>query len=107
MPKYKAVSTYFKDTNTGSNGGGVCTAAATNYLAIGSRNEPTFQSIMNTHDSAVLYINEIGPAWAAESGYVGRKLQPGEEYVWDNMVPMTALNVASATAGATYFAVAG
>lgn len=107
MSKYTASVANFTTTNTNAQGAGVCATAATNYVAVKPRGEPTFLSITNTHTSAVLYLNENAAAWTAENGYAGRPLQPGEEYIWDTAVPTNALNVASPFAGASYFAVAG
>lgn len=107
MSKYTAAIANFTGTNTNTQGAGTCASAATNYVAVKQRSEPTFLSLTNTHATAILYLNENAPAWTAENGYAGRPLNPGEEYIWDTAVPTNALNVASPVAGASYFAVAG
>lgn len=96
----------FTGSNTGAAGNGVCTAANTNYVALSTVDSfRTHLSITNTHASATIYFNPTGLAFSGV--LVGVPVAPGGTYTYTVKVPTGVVNVASATAGASYFVVTG
>lgn len=87
---------------------GVISSAATNYAALPANSARRFLQIQNTHATALLYLNFASAAYIGSGNqYTGFVLTPGDTATYDITVPTSQINLASATAGATYFVIEG
>ena len=92
-------------TPNAASGNGAVTNAATNYQVFAANPEQQHLRFQNTNPTAIIWANDVGLAY--DGSYKGMAIQPYGIFVFDISLTGRALNVASATAGATYFAVEG